>query len=416
MSLGVASLIAVLTCVVLGFVRRTNVGILAIGSAYVIGTAYGMSAREIAAGWPTQLFILLAGVTFLFGLLEANGSLAKIALRVVWLCRLAPAMLLPAFFCVSATLAGVGPGNIAVCAVMLPLASNVAKSQRRGYLALALMVITGANIGGLSPLAPTGIVAMELSRGIGVDGGLWLFRDMAIYGGAVAVISLGVLATMGPGSEGRAERTVPATPRPLSLPQIVCLTVATLAVAAIMVFGLHVGMTALIAGSIIILLYPELESKAIGAMPWSTLLLISGVAALLNVATETGGVSIMSDVFSSLMSPAIAGSVMAAMAGFLSMVSSASGVVMPTLIPTVPFISENLGEGVGERELISSIVIGAHMVTISPVSTLGAMALLSAPASLERMRLFGQLLSVALLSLGVYAVVLTTAALLGASG
>jgi hypothetical protein len=64
-------------------------------------------------------------------------------------------------------------------------------------------------------------------------------------------------------------------------------------------------------------------------------------------------------------------------------------VVLPTLIPTVPgLVAETGGDS---TRIISSIVMGAHMVTNSPISTLGALAVASAGFGVDRERLFRQL-------------------------
>ena len=60
--------------------------------------------------------------------------------------------------------------------------------------------------------------------------------------------------------------------------------------------------------------------------------------------------------------------------GIMSWFSSSSGVVMPTLLPTVPHVAQQLG-GVNEFELASSITTISHVAAISPLSTGGALAL-----------------------------------------
>lgn len=91
---------------------------------------------------------------------------------------------------------------------------------------------------------------------------------------------------------------------------------------------------------------------------------------------------------------------MAVSAGLLSAVSSASGVVMPTLIPTAPTVAAGLS-GVLPIVLVAGVVVGAHVVTISPLSTIGALGLSSANAETDKNKLFGQMLICAVISLAV---------------
>ena len=58
----------------------------------------------------------------------------------------------------------------------------------------------------------------------------------------------------------------------------------------------------------------------------------------------------------------------------MSWVSSASGVVMPTLIPTVPNLVETL-PGTNALEIVVGLCIGAHAAAVSPLSSCGAMML-----------------------------------------
>ncbi len=65
---------------------------------------------------------------------------------------------------------------------------------------------------------------------------------------------------------------------------------------------------------------------------------------------------------------------------------------MPTLIPTVPGIVEHMGGTVKASSLVSAIVVGAHVVTLSPLSTLGALAVASATERTDKGKFFTQLL------------------------
>jgi hypothetical protein len=62
-------------------------------------------------------------------------------------------------------------------------------------------------------------------------------------------------------------------------------------------------------------------------------------------------------------------------AGLMSWVSSALGVVYPTLVPTVSGIAANVGGGVSPIGLISAIGAGGSCAGISPISTGGALIL-----------------------------------------
>ncbi len=90
------------------------------------------------------------------------------------------------------------------------------------------------------------------------------------------------------------------------------------------------------------------QEKAIYGIPWSTLILVSGVAILVNVVNIAGGIDMLSAILASIMTERTAPGILAITSGFMSAVSSASGVVMPTLIPTIPNIVSEIGVGNGQ--------------------------------------------------------------------
>ena len=66
------------------------------------------------------------------------------------------------------------------------------------------------------------------------------------------------------------------------------------------------------------------------------------------------------------------------MTGLVSVYSSTSGVVLPAFLPSVPGLVAKLGGG-NPLAIASSILIGGHLVDVSPLSTIGALCIASAP-------------------------------------
>ena len=61
--MAIVSLIALGAAIVLGFVRKANVGIVAMALAYLIGLAYGLPAKQITGGFSSSLALtMIAGV------------------------------------------------------------------------------------------------------------------------------------------------------------------------------------------------------------------------------------------------------------------------------------------------------------------------------------------------------------------
>lgn len=83
MNLSIISLIVLVIVVAIGFIKKVNLGFLSIGVAFFLGTVGGMSAKDIAAGFSSSMFVTLVGVTFLFGMASNNGTLELFSKKIV---------------------------------------------------------------------------------------------------------------------------------------------------------------------------------------------------------------------------------------------------------------------------------------------------------------------------------------------
>ena len=78
--------------------------------------------------------------------------------------------------------------------------------------------------------------------------------------------------------------------------------------------------------------------------------------------------------------------------GLVSVYSSTSGVVLPAFLPSVPGLVEKLGGG-DPLAIASSILVGGHLVDVSPLSTIGALCVAGAAAGEDRRLLFNRVLA-----------------------
>ena len=122
--------------------------------------------------------------------------------------------------------------------------------------------------------------------------------------------------------------------------------------------------------------------------------MITGVGILISLVNKLGGIELLSELLKKLMTGKTAAGIITALAGVMSWVSSASGVVMPTLIPMVSDLVADLA-GASAPGMVIGICIGAHAAAISPLSTCGGLMLAAQSSSgisaEERNKAFGQL-------------------------
>lgn len=366
------SLLFLLLAIFLGFVRKMNTGLLCIAFALVLGRMSGVSDAVIMKGFNSSLFIMLLGVTYLFSMAQINGSLDLLAQKVIALAGRRVYLIPVIIYVFSIVLAALGPGSVPTMAIMMVFSMSLAAEMKISPVLLSTLTVLGSCAGGLSPLAATGIIGANLCAEFGLTGiendfllnGVFSFTVYAV----IVYVWLGGYKLRA--AEDVGEKVIPAFNRKQLL------TIAGIVAMVFMVMLLHinVGLVSFAVAAVLSFLRVSEEAKAIRHIPWNTLLLITGVGVLMQLIIDLGGIKILSAALVSIMSAKSAAAVMGLTSGIMSWFSSSSGVVMPTLLPTVPHIAQQLG-GVNELELASSITTISHVAAISPLSTGGALAL-----------------------------------------
>ena len=366
------SLLFLLLAIFLGFVRKMNTGLLCIAFALVLGRMSGVSDAVIMKGFNSSLFIMLLGVTYLFSMAQINGSLDLLAQKVIALAGRRVYLIPIIIYVFSIVLAALGPGSVPTMAIMMVFSMSLAAEMKISPVLLSTLTVLGSCAGGLSPLAATGIIGANLCAEFGLTG---IENDFLLNGVfSFTVYAVIVYVWLG-GYKLRAAENVGEKVIP-SFNKKQLLTIAGIVAMVFMVMLLHinVGLVSFAVAAVLSFLRVSEEAKAIRHIPWNTLLLITGVGVLMQLIIDLGGINILSAALVSIMSAKSAAAVMGLTSGIMSWFSSSSGVVMPTLLPTVPHIAQQLG-GVNELELASSITTISHVAAISPLSTGGALAL-----------------------------------------
>src|SRR5262249_22244767 len=151
----------------------------AIVFAWVIGEYLGamtgkpIGLKSVWSGFPTELFLTLVGITALFAQAQTNGTMERLARFGVRCCRGNSGFMPLMFFGLALGIASIGAGNMASAALVGPLAMAVAGRIGIPALLMAVMVAHGAVAGALSPFAPTGLIAANLMRRMGLPGHEW---------------------------------------------------------------------------------------------------------------------------------------------------------------------------------------------------------------------------------------------------
>lgn len=391
MNPAILSLIALLVAIALSMATKLNVGVMAMAFAWLIGTyVAGFRPEQVAAGFPSNLFLTLAGVTLLFALADANGTLERLARRAVGLARGSTRLIPLILFFVAFLLASVGPGALITVALLIPMAMAVSTHAGVPRFLTALVICNGANAGNLSPISAIGIVANTKMAEAGVgghEGKVWFFN----FAAHLVVTLLAYLALGGwrlPAANV-GDRSAPAD----AFDRKHWITVGVIAawVAGVVGFQMSVGLAAFLAASILVLLAVADEAAAMRRVPWGVIIMVSGITVLISVLEKTGGLDLFTSMLAKLASPATVNGVVAFVTGLISSWSSTAGVVLPTFLPTVPGLVEKVGGG-DPLAVALSINVGSAMVDVSPLSTSGALCVAAVSDPAEAKVLFRQLL------------------------
>ena len=406
MNLGIISLIALLAAIIIGFVRNANVGIMCMGFSMVLGLVFGLDAKEILSGFSSSLFIQMVGITYLFAIINSNGTLELLARKMVRLVGKKKALIPFVMYILGFLICAVGPGAIPSLAIIPVIAIPVAVSAGINPIMTAIIGDLGVMSGRMSPLTPEAAVVRELMEDQGLVGNtIPIMIGMTIT--ALIVVVLVYIYYKGWKVEKHEEEKEEVLPKFngkqwLSLAGLIILAVGVL------FFSWNVGLTGFLVGSVLIVLGCGEEKKAIKGIPWNVILMVLGVGILMNVISLSGGIDIMVSALEKIMGHRTAAMIMAVTAGFMSFFSSGLGVVFPTLIPTASGLASGLG--VGAVELVTVIVIGGTVSGFTPISTTGALIMAgvaqqeNAEEKFPQNRLFVELFAVSFIALAVLAI------------
>ena len=82
-AMDVVALVIFLGVIILAFVRKINVGILAIAAGVIAVRLFGMTDKDLIGGFSSSMFVTLVGITLLFATINATGALDLLARKII---------------------------------------------------------------------------------------------------------------------------------------------------------------------------------------------------------------------------------------------------------------------------------------------------------------------------------------------
>ena len=396
MTINLVILLAIAMAIAIGYVFTINIGMIAIGFAYLIGAfILGLTPSDLIAMWTTKLFFILFTLTTFYGFATTNGTLEKAAAKSIYLFRNLPYLIPLIIFLTSMMLGAIGAGVYAVVAFMVPIVMPVCTKTGMNRVLSILAIITGSTVGDNIPLIGTGGL---LIRGIIEKTG---YADPSL-----TPISLGVSGNLALGETSivlvaylllkgwRVHTHDIEKPAPFTSQQrknlcliaavMFCMTMPTFfsvlfpGNAVLSFLRSKMDMTLLaVVGAIIahFLKLGDLKEITTKVVPWNTITVLCGMGLLIGVAVKAGTITMLASFISKNIPPVMTIGLLIVVAGIMSFFSSTLAVVAPTLFPIVPIIA--LSSVISPALLFGAIYVGSCGTGCSPFSSGGGIALAS---------------------------------------
>lgn len=409
---------------IIATIQPINMGALAFAGAFVLGSMIiGMKTSDIFAGFPSDLFLTLVAVTYLFAIAQINGTIDWLVECAVRLVRGRIGLIPWVMFLVAAVITGFGALGPAAVAILAPVALSFAVQYRIHPVMMGLMVIHGAQAGGFSPISIYGGITNQIVAKAGLPfapTSLFLssfFFNLAIavlvffiFGGAKVMkqdaASLGPLPELHPegvsasirGHGGTPAKPIrehaygtaadTATTLRLNNERITTLIGLTALGIGALVFKFNVGLVAMTVAVALALLSPKTQKAAIDKVSWSTVLLIAGIITYVGVMEKAGTVDYVANGISSLGMPLLVALLLCFTGAIVSAFASSTALLGAIIPLAVPFLLQGHVSAIG---VVAAIAISTTIVDTSPFSTNGALVVANAPDD-QREQVLRQLL------------------------
>ncbi|KAA5834935.1 SLC13 family permease [Saccharopolyspora hirsuta] len=391
MSTQVVSIIGLVLIFALATLRSVNMGAVAFLGAFLLGTfVFGQSSDDLFAGFPGDLFVTLVGVTLLFAIAKANGTVDWLIHSGVRAVRGRIALIPWVMFVITALLTMVGAVVPGAVAMMAPIGLNFATRYRISPLLMGLLIINGASAGGFSPISIFGSITNGVVERSGLPGDPVLLWISSLLFNALLSVAVFYLfggrrllgrrvSTEQPDEPSGGSGTTTATRTSTTTSNAQRITTVTglvaLAVGAL-ALEFDVGLLSLSIATVIVLLWPEVAKKCVSEVAWPTVLLVCGVVTYVSLMESVGTIEFLGNGVVGIGIPLLAAFVICLIGGGVSAFASTTG-ILGALIPlAVPFLQTGQVGAVG---LIIALALSSSVVDSSPFSTSGALVVANTP-------------------------------------
>lgn len=419
MTAQITALVLFVLVFTLATLRKVHLGVIMFAAAAGVGIWLAdMPMKDIIAGFPVSILVLLVGVTYFFAIAQSNGTIDKIIERAVMRVGDRAAVLPFVFFALTAGIAAMGSPLAGL--VMAPIGMPLAKKYGIDRMLMGLAIGCGLSAGGFAPTSLFGIVTYGTAHAVDIDLNPLILFAVAL-GANLVLLMAAFLMFGGPklirskksahlGNENRpnlarsgnlpshpherdtltqrstfaaqkvldrletSEEAPIDTGTPFNGTQritILCMLGLVASVVTLAVIGLDpdIGILCFVFASIMTLLDPQTGKGAVSKIDWSTVLMVGGIVTFVGVLDEMGAVDLLGVGASQVGAPLLAALVICFIGGLVSAFASTTGMLAALVPLAIPLVSS--GDITGWA-VIAALGVCSSIVDVSPFSTVGA--------------------------------------------
>lgn len=161
---------ALVVSIVVGSVKKVNIGILSLIFAYIIGCVLmGKPASTVTTLFPVKIMMYILTVAYFYGFAIMNGTMQALGDRIIYLFRNHAALLPWGIFLGAVIVGAAGGGGQMAVIVMAPIAFSLAKKANFHPLLAFMATVTGAPLGGTTFWSIGGVATKSIAESSGID-------------------------------------------------------------------------------------------------------------------------------------------------------------------------------------------------------------------------------------------------------
>jgi Dicarboxylate carrier protein MatC N-terminus len=382
--------------------RGVHVGLLMFVAACAVGPGLaGMTLPQVIGGFPVAILILVAGVTFFFGIAQLNGTMDRVMNSLLAWTGGRPALMPLMFFGLAGLMAAMGSPQAGLATG--PVGMSTARRARVDPVLMAIAINSGICAGAFAPTSLFGVITYRVAHEAGIDVSTFILLAVAFAANLVllliastlfsktrhATLTTAAAVSASPDVTPReetatapaADRQMPAPAGPLQRHQAVTLLcliglVPGIVGSTLAGFTVDIGVVLLGLGALLALLDPSLGARAFARIDWSTAFVVCGIVTYVGVLQKLDAVNLLGREAMTIGTPLLAALVICMIAALVSAFASTTGVLAALVPMAVPLASSGAVPG---WALITTLGVSATIVDVSPYSNTGATLIASAP-------------------------------------